>query len=366
MHWIGEILFLSTTLNCAMIYYVYPNLSSFVRNDISELGKTEKVIHQSLNWANKKATPFLFIVQACHLFWFIWRTDAIIISFAGYHSFLPVVFAKIWHKKVVIILNGTDSVGIRELNYGLHLKKLVGWFCKFSLNHADQLWPVSKELIEGSNDFTGIHLKYGVHISFPSIQTPYVVIPNGFDLEKWPLTSVERMPKSVVTVVSGSSQFELKGIDLLVAFIQAYPEFQLTIVGMNQPDAFEGHERIRFLGKLPQQELSTIFNSHCYYAQLSSFEGFGCSLCEAMLSGCIPIGSTVNAIPEIIQNSGVIITKKTVEALAIGITELEQNPSDLTLKSATAREVISARYTLAKRIVAMKKALNKKGPLLEK
>lgn len=340
-----------------MIYYVYPALSSFVRNDINGLSQKERVIHLTLNWSNKIATPFLFLRQFVHLVFHIWKTEAIICSFVGYHSFLPVIFGKIWRKKVMIVLNGTDSVGIAELNYGSHLKKILGWFCKFSLKHATELWPVSKDLISGSNSFTGKKIAYGVSVSFPAIKTPYVVIPNGFDFQKWSLRGEKRSSNSIISVVSAQSQFALKGIDLLIQFIQEYPEFQLTIVGMFAPNDFQGHSKIQFLGKLPQDNLAELFNEHEFYAQLSSFEGFGCSLCEAMLCGCIPIGSNVNAIPEIMNGTGILVEHKTVASLHQKIMKFNSETCNKSQQSIAARNAILTRYSLENRMLEMEKRL---------
>ena len=52
-----------------------------------------------------------------------------------------------------------------------------------------------------------------------------------------------------------------------------------------------------------------------FYFQLSMFEGFGLALCEAMLCECVPIGSSVNMIPEIIGETGFILEKKDINEL---------------------------------------------------
>ncbi len=77
----------------------------------------------------------------------------------------------------------------------------------------------------------------------------------------------------------------------------------------------EENENVFFLGKLTPERLRNYYNKSQFYIQLSIFEGFSVALCEAMLCGCIPIGSSVNVIPEIIGDSGFIFHKKDITEL---------------------------------------------------
>ena len=44
-------------------------------------------------------------------------------------------------------------------------------------------------------------------------------------------------------------------------------------------------------------------------------EGFPNALCEAMLSGCIPIVSNVGAMPKIVKETGYLLLKKDIYLL---------------------------------------------------
>ncbi len=334
-----------------MITYIYPSLSSFIRGDIEVLAEKQQVLHQQLKWGSKLGLPINFIRQFLFLIRNLRKTRTYIISFAGYHSFLPVLFGRIFRKKVFIILNGTDSVGIKELGYGSHLKSLLRWFCKYSIKHATELWPVSHSLINGHNEFTNKKLEYGLTVSFPEIKPNYFVIPNGFDVNKWPDNiSIKRMNR-VVTVVSSSQQFALKGVDLMLEFALLKSNFEFVIVGMNEPDGFQQIENVHFTGRVSQLELSEIFATAKYYFQLSSFEGFGCSLCEAMLSGCIPIGSNVNAIPEIIGETGAVVLHKSVAELKLSFEKIDSESSEVLEKlSLDARNRVVKHYSIDSRI----------------
>ena len=72
---------------------------------------------------------------------------------------------------------------------------------------------------------------------------------------------------------------------------------------------------IRVVGKERPEALVQLYNTHEYYLQLSSSEGFPNALGEAMACGCVPIGSAVGAIPEIIGYTGLLLERKELGTL---------------------------------------------------
>lgn len=66
---------------------------------------------------------------------------------------------------------------------------------------------------------------------------------------------------------------------------------------------------------MDQAALKEELSAHEFYFQLSYMEGFPNALCEAMLCGCIPIGSNVSGIPHIIGDTGFILNKRDVDVL---------------------------------------------------
>lgn len=336
------------------IYYEYPSLSSFVRIDLEYLRKEYTILQKTLPWAVKWKTPFSFLRQFIFLIANYRKIDCVIVTFVGYHSFLPLLFAKVKRIPSFVILNGTDSVGIRELNYGSHLKSTLRFFCKQSLKMATELWPVSRHLISGENDFIGVPLKYGIAVSFPELNKPFSVIPNGFDIEYWTNAPKFEERKGVITIISGSGQIRLKGVDLLLETALKLPHLHFTVVGADKPEGFAVPENVQFTGRLEKEALKTLLYRNRYYMQLSSFEGFGCSLCEAMLTGCIPIGSNVNAIPEIIGETGFILDKKVEADLTRLLNSLNRLPdNELNQLTEKAIHQISNNYSIEFRVKRM-------------
>ncbi len=299
------------------IIYVYPHKSSFIEQDINLLKNYTPVKENTYPWNNKIFTPIFLIAQFFFFLFNIWRAKAVFISFGGYWSLIPVFFSRITRKKVYIIINGTDAAFIPELNYGSLGKFPLKYFCKYSYMFATKLLPVSDSLIKTVNDFNP-ELKYktqGIKYFFPKLKTPIEVIYNGCDTNFWKPVLLKREPKTFLTVFS-TNQFSLKGGDLILNVAHSFPECTFYIAGSTKPSNINKVPiNVYFLGKQSKEELRKLYSKTSFYFQLSSFEGFGCSLAEAMLCKAIPIGSKVNLLPKIIDNAGFILERKDVGLL---------------------------------------------------
>ena len=135
-----------------MILFIYPVFGTFVKKDY-EILKKHFQIRKFHYKAGKKITINLQS-QIKMFIWLlknIWLAKFIYIWFADYHSFLPVLFGKIFKKKSIIIVGGYDAVSIPELEFGVFYKKLRSSFAKFSYKNANIIIPVDESLIESVN-----------------------------------------------------------------------------------------------------------------------------------------------------------------------------------------------------------------------
>ncbi len=333
------------------ILYIAPSLSSFIKNDVAVLSKHFHVVTNTYAWNKKYLTPFYLLHQIYFLLKNISSTKKIIVSFGGYWSFFPALAGKLAKIDVFIILNGTDCASIPPIKYGDLRKFPLKAFIKLTYKMATMLLPVSSSLVYTKNTYYSDD-KYsfqGYKHFFPEINTKSKVVSNGFDENFWkPLKETEREPNSFIAVFS-SSQYVLKGGDLIQQLSGKFPRCKFYIAGTGKP-AFlkEENENLVFLGKLSAGELRNYYNKCTFYFQLSIFEGFGCALSEAMLCGCIPIGSSVNIIPEIIGNSGFILDKKEITGLEDIIHKVLMIENKNTLRK-MARERIINNYNIKKR-----------------
>lgn len=113
---------------------------------------------------------------------------------------------------------------------------------------------------------------------------------------------------------------------------------------------------VSILEAVPYEKLPEVLASYQFYLQVSIAEGLPNALCEAMLCGCIPIGSNVFAIQEVIGNTGFIVQKRSVENLEEQIQFALQNTDQESL-STSARKRILDKFPLESREVSLIKAI---------
>lgn len=303
------------------LIYIYPSKSSFINSDIEFLSKKYIVKTQDLDWKNPVKLPINFALQKLFLVQNIFSAKAILISFAGYFSFLPVLFGRIFGKKVFIILNGTECISFPSYNYGSLRKKVLRFFVKKSQQYATKLLPVDASLIQQQHTFDEQvqQKKQGFLSFFSKMKTPVVVIPNGFDADFWKVERTEVQPNSVITVASIASEnmLRFKGIDLLISLSEKHPEIQFTIVGFSEEMISKTvvPKNVTIHGFVSLEKLKNLYAKHQFYFQLSVNEGFGCALAEAMLCGCIPVVSNSGALPNVVGKNGCILNKRSVKEL---------------------------------------------------
>ena len=241
-------------------------------------------------------------------------------QFSGYHSFLPSLFSKLTARPHYIILNGTECNNFPEYNYGYMLRPLLFWFSKKSLAWATGLLPVSSSLVDTNYTYKETRYKQqGFKAFYKNVDTPYKVIHNGISADRFKIDAPgERNPATFITVATGldsANRRAIKGLDLVIDLARLTPENHYTFIGALQPTDLELPENINIVGYVPHNALVNYYNKHAFYLQLSVSEGFGISVCEAMLCGCIPIVSDVGMLPDIAGKDGYVLERKNVNDL---------------------------------------------------
>jgi glycosyltransferase involved in cell wall biosynthesis len=299
------------------IIYTYPTYGSFVRNDIALLSKYYEVRTFAFDPPKKILTPFYFFRQFFFLLFNIKSTSILICQFAGYHSFLPNLFAIITKKASLNVLGGTECVSFPSINYGNFNKFLLGFFTKWSLKMVKHIAPVHESLVISDYTYTtDDYPQQGYKHFCPSIKAPHTTICYGYSSTQF-YKSKDKKSNSFITVAYlNAPNYYRKGIDLIFEMALRFPESTFTIIGNNSQMKYTSiPTNVCLISSVPYEELKDYYSSHEFYFQLSICEGFPSAICEAMLCECIPIGSNVAAIPEIIGDAGYVLYKKDVNDL---------------------------------------------------
>lgn len=330
--------------------FIYPALSSFIKKDIEILENQYQLTTYELKILKKWHTPFLMIHQ---FFFLLIHTNAsiCIIEFAGFHSFIPIMFCKLFNIPTLIICGGNDCHSFPAIRYGNHHKFPLSYATQFSLKNCTHISTKDESLWESQYHYdTRFPGWQGIKAFIPKIETPNTTIHNGYDVAFWNKLAVPRKSFSFITVSGNLNldfQIELKGIDLIIDAAKQFTTFTFTIVGATTNHLIKDFpSNIHLLETKNAAELRSLYSSHEYYLQLSIAEGFPNSLCEAMLCGCTPIVSNVFSMSKIVRNADFIIEKRDLQLLTNVLVEIERNHK---LDEETSRLKISQNYSIEKR-----------------
>ena len=297
------------------IFFTTSGLFTFVKKDIDFLSQEFDVTVFVFKPQKKWQTPLLFLKQLLDIMRHIFITDIYICKFPGYLSFLPCIIAKITRRPCLLITAGTESAGIPSIHYGNFDKQILGLFTVFSFRWASHIAPVHKSLmLQEYRYHPEIYSHQGASFFCKNLKTAFTEMNYGFDPEKFTAGNETRILNSVAIIAAGFESevvFLRKGIDLIFEVAGRLPHFTFSVIGCEHTQLNRlVPSNVKLIKKINQDELIQQFQKHEFYSQLSMFEGFPNALCEAMLCGCIPIGSSVSAIPDIIGNTGFVLEKK--------------------------------------------------------
>ena len=282
------------------ILFIYTNYSTFVKTDFEILASEHEVSkYQFKPVRGILKTAIQLIKQKIFLFINIWKFDAVFVWFADYHSFLPVLFAKILGKKSFVVIGGYDVANIPELKYGSLSSPLRKMFTLFSIRNASLCIPVvenlEKKVKEIAPKATTKTIYTGYQLDFEKISELKK------EREKWVLT---------VSITNNRQRFLIKGLDRFRELAESLPDFNFCVVGVSEEakQLFNPiPNNLVLLPPLNQSELTEYYVKASFYAQFSRSEGLPNALCEAMLYGCIPLGLDVGGISTAIGKEGFVM-----------------------------------------------------------
>ncbi|MGE5424869.1 MAG: glycosyltransferase family 4 protein [Syntrophothermus sp.] len=311
------------------ILYIKPANSTFMITDQQIMEKNFRV--KSFVIAGGKG-GIRFIRRIIAMIFFVINhirdTKAIVTWFADYHAAVLVFMGKVFNMKVIIIAGGQEAICYPELRKGVYLKKFRGNMVKYALRNASLIIPNHESLIYHENFFYDPRgKKDGMKYYIPDLETPIDIVYNGIDPSKFYRDdSISKEPGAIMTLGTMNTTYDFinKGFDLFIDLARRNPGLHFCLIGINR-NFLPWIEKNHPYADLPNLEVVFSFCTHeiifknlnkaKVFIQASITEGMPNTLCEAMLCECIPVGSAVNGIPDVIGETGIIIKKRNIEAL---------------------------------------------------
>jgi len=107
---------------------------------------------------------------------------------------------------------------------------------------------------------------------------------------------------------------------VLDAFAHVHTDAELLVgggLGALEPELrARGGDRVRFLGRVSDEELVALYRGAAAYVDATLYEGFGYQVLEAMACGAPVVASSLTSIPEVVGDAGLLCDPH--DAAAIG------------------------------------------------
>lgn len=339
-----------------VVFYFYTRNATFIQKDLAILRTRFQVMECAFPAPEKWKTPLLFAVQVLFLLRHIglWSRAVAVAQFAGYHTFIPTLWARVFGRKSILVVGGTDCVSFPSLRYGHFQNKLLAWFTRQSYRWADVVSAVHSSLFYREDHYyLPEESRQGILHFVPEARFEQHVVFNGFDIDLFSIRTPfsHRKPLSFITIsvsLDDPIRMKLKGIDMVLELARHMPNATFTLIGASSSHAISIPPNVTLVPYVPNSELPIWYNQHQYYVQLSVSEGFPNALCEAMACGCVPVVSAVASMPEIVHGNGAIIPKRNLADVQAGVNALIARP-DAGQLSIQASQSVADRFSMEKR-----------------
>jgi glycosyltransferase involved in cell wall biosynthesis len=267
--------------------------------------------------------------------------------FASWHTFLPMLFARVQRKPSILVIGGYDLANVPDIGYG-HQR---GGFKKH-LSRATM--RLARRLITNSH-FSAREACENAALNRGSARVIYHGVPDRFG-------DFSTRDRELLAITIGNvdrPNLARKGLEPFVAAATLLPEVRFVVVGTWKDDAIEylrsiAGPNVEFTGWVDDATLDSYYCRAAVYVQASRHEGFGIAVAEAMLAGCIPVVTREGALPEVAGESGVYLDRPQPAEVARGVAQALGMPGEARVQ---ARQRILTHFPMHNREAALAAAV---------
>jgi glycosyltransferase involved in cell wall biosynthesis len=269
------------------ILFIHNHLSSFVRHDLEALRHQHEVTELCLSSRR---------VNLSGLWRQVKQHDLVFGWFASWHTFLPLLTARLQGKRSMLVIGGYDLANLPDIGYGHQCGGPKKWISRATIRLAGTLITNSNYSADEARDNAGLRNR-----------RPHVVyhgVPSS--------SSCEPCVRERLAITIGNvdrPNLWRKGLEPFVRAAAHLPDVRFVVIGAWKDDAIQhlrsvAGSNVEFTGLVDDTTLQSYCRRASVYVQASRHEGFGMSVAEAMLAGCIPVATRTGALPEVIGECG--------------------------------------------------------------
>jgi glycosyltransferase involved in cell wall biosynthesis len=285
------------------VLFVFARESSFVAIDRAVLAERWDV----RDW--RQQGP---VVNLPRLIGAVARSDLVFGWFASWHTFWPLLLARLLRKPSVLVIGGYDTARMPEIGYGLQQRGLMRHVSRLVMRLATRLVTNSNFARAEATANAGID-PTRMTVVHHGVPDPFGALPVG-----------NREPTALTIGIVDRRNLERKGLHAFVEAARQLPDVSFVLAG-RWDDASADQLRdsappnVTLTGWVEQDVLNEHIRRASVYVQASAHEGFGMSVAEAMLAGCIPVTTRAGALPEVVGDTGVQVDDAEPRRLAQAI-----------------------------------------------
>jgi glycosyltransferase involved in cell wall biosynthesis len=297
----------------ARILFVYSRESSFVAIDRNVLSE---------RWAVRDWRQQGPLVNLAALARAVRGSDLVFGWFASWHTFWPVTLAWILRRPSVLVIGGYDTANLPEIPYGIQGRPVMGRVSRWVMRKATRLLANSAYSRAEAQQNAGIDPER-VTVVHHGVPDPFGELPAG-----------ERERMALTVGIVDQRNVARKGLGAFVQAARLLPDVQFVVAGRWDDAAADelrasAGENVTLTGWVEEEVLNRCYRSASVYVQASAHEGFGLSVAEGMLAGCIPVTTRAGALPEVVGDVGIQVDGQDPATLAGAIAlALERGPDE--------------------------------------
>jgi glycosyltransferase involved in cell wall biosynthesis len=271
------------------ILFIHSSDEAFVKLDRELLNISFEL--QDFYATRKFPAKFMYYFRA------IKGADVLFCWFASWNSFWALLIARIFRKPSILVIGGYDVANLPIADYGHQRGGLKKKISRWAMGLASILIPFSNYSQREAEKNAGIHAEH--------MRMIYIGVPDMLGS----LSTVDRKRMALTVGKVEWANLKRKGLEPFVRAAAYLPDVQFLLVGVWADDSIEylrsvDSPNVVFTGRVSDEELLDYYRQASVYVQASLHEGFGLSVAEAMLAGCIPITTRAGSLPEVVGDCG--------------------------------------------------------------